>query len=67
VNSESERFHIHFQEDGTLILRREEGAIEKHFPSLAEALAFAHTLCGSRDIRLKVYDSKGREVVDTLV
>lgn len=67
MNSESERFHLHFRIDGAVLVRREKDAIEKHFSSLLEALTFAYALSGNRDIRLKVYDSQGREVVETLV
>jgi hypothetical protein len=63
VNFDSEKFHLHFQDDGTLIVRRRKDSLEKHFPSLSEALAFVYTLNGSREVRLKVYDAKGREVI----
>jgi len=63
VSFDAEKFHLHFQDDGTLIVRRAKDAVEKHFPSLSEALAFVYALNGSHEVRLKVYDSKGREVI----
>jgi hypothetical protein len=60
---ESERFHLHFQEGGAIIVRREKDSVEKHFTSLVEAMGYIHEINGNQEIRLKVYDPSGHAVI----
>ena len=60
---ESERFHLHFQEGGAIIVRREKDSLEKHCASLVEAMAYIYDLNGDHEVRLRVYDPSGHAVI----
>lgn len=62
VNPVPERFQLHFQEDGSFLVRKESDPVEKRFESLSEALQYVHALGDAFNARLKVYDTNGREI-----
>jgi hypothetical protein len=58
---------LHFQEDGTFLLRENESMPGMMFPSLLDALNFAHSLSPHSDTRLTVFDANGKEIIETFV
>lgn len=59
--------HLHFLEDGTFLLRDGADLPARMFPSLLDALNFAHSLSPHSDTRLTVFDANGKEIIETFV
>jgi hypothetical protein len=63
------RVQLCLKDCGAFVLTGRDGSKEwsKEFPSLFQALEFAHALNPEEDVGLTVTDSNGREVMQTLV